>query len=207
MWKRIANILKQPWPWFGVALIVMAGWWFLRPQAPQLATTLEKVSRHMVLPANETPTMAVVEDRTKLQSSLKKVAETNDVVLVYTKAGYVVVYRPTLDKIVSVQPILSGTQGNANLNVTVAVFNGSGSEAKLAAFIKKLYGAYPNVRLVAKEAAPRTFPSTIVYGASAQSSLVAQIAEGMNMKQGITPEGLSEKAADISFVVGEDFTE
>ena len=117
-----------------------------------------------------------------------------------------IVYRPSIDKIVSVQPVLTGTEGNANLNVTVAVLNGSGSEEKLGAFITALYEKYPNVRLIKKEPALREFPTTIVYATSSNSNLAAQVAEGMSIKQGITPEGMSDALADIIFVVGQDYT-
>lgn len=172
---------------------------------PDLNGAIEKVGHHMVLPSNETPVLAVVEDSSKLQSSLKKVAQTNDIVLVYSKAGYVIVYRTSIDKIISVQPILTGTQGNTTINVTVAVFNGSGSEDKLNAFITGLYEKYPNIRLVAKDSAPRAFPNTIAYAASANYNLAAQLAEGLSIKHGITPEGMSDSMADVTFIVGEDY--
>lgn len=210
MSKQIAKkSLRRYTIWGIIALLVVLGGYMAlmawKANNPDVNSAVEKVSHHMILPSNETPVLAVVEDSSKLQSSLKKVAQTNDVVLVYSKAGYVIVYRPSIDKIVSVQPVLTGSQGNASLNVTVAVLNGSGSDDKLSVFITALYEKYPNVRLIKKDSAPRAFPTTIVYGPSANTNLAAQVAEGLTIKQGITPEGLSDNLADITFIVGEDY--
>jgi hypothetical protein len=188
-----------------VALVTYVAFSAWKAAHPDLNGTVEKVGRHMILPSNESPVMAVVEDSTKLQSSLKKVAQTNDIILVYSKSEYVIVYRPSVDKIVSVQPILTGTQGNASLNVTVAVYNGSGSEDRLTSFITALYEHYPNVRLVLKDTAPRAFPTTLVYAPSSNSSVAEQVAQGLSIKKGITPEGMSDARADITFIVGEDY--
>lgn len=210
MSKLTANKSLQKYVVWGVlALLIVVGAYMALTawiaNHPDVNGAIEKVGRHMILPSNETPVLAVVEDSSKLQSSLKKIAQTNDIVLVYSKAGYVIVYRPSIDKIVSVQPVLTGPQGNASLNVTVAVLNGSGSDDKLSAFITTLYEKYPNVRLIKKESAPRTFPTTITFAPSSNTNLAAQVAEGLNIKQGITPEGMSDSLADITFVVGEDY--
>ncbi len=188
-----------------VLSVAIVTWWSLSQHNVQLNSTLEKVGRHMILPSGETPTLAVVEDSSKLQSSLKKVAQTNDIVLVYSKAGSVIVYRPSIDKIVTVQPILTGTQANASVNVTVAIFNGSGSEDALKAFITSLYEKYPNIRLIVKDSAPRIFPTTIIYSPSANNSLAEQLSEGLGIKKGITPEGMSNSLANVTFIVGEDY--
>jgi len=210
MLKQIVKKIPRRYIVWGVVILFVAiggsvvfSIW--KASHPDVTGAVERVSRHMLLPSNETPVLAVVEDSSKLQSSLKKVAQTNDIVLVYSKAGYVIVYRPSIDKIVSFQPVLTGTEGNASLNVTVAVLNGSGSVEKLSAFITALYERYPNVRLVLKDAAPRTFPTTIVYAQSSNYNLAEQISEGLNIKHGITPEGMNDSSADVTFIVGEDY--
>jgi len=210
MSKRIAKkTLRKYLIWGTLTLLIALGAYVAftawKASNPDVSSAVEKVGHHMILPSNETPVLAIVEDSSKLQSSLKKVAQTNDIVLVYSKAGYVIIYRPSIDKIVSVQPVLTGTQGNASLNATVAVLNGSGSEDKLSAFITALYEKYPNVRLVKKDTAPRAFPTTIVYAPSANYSLAAQVGEGLGIKQGITPEDMSDNLADITFIVGQDY--
>jgi hypothetical protein len=149
--------------------------------------------------------MASVEDQSKLQSALKKVAVTGDQLLIYKKAGYIVVYRPSIDKVISVQPLLLGKQGNPNLNVTVGILNGSGNDETLAKFISDLYEAYPNVRLISKSDTPRLFPTTIVFGAEQGDSLALQISDGLGIKAGQSPQGIGRGNEAVTIIVGTDY--
>lgn len=167
-------------------------------------TVVTKVSRHMELPS-DTPVVAEVVDTEKLQSSLKKIALKGDYILLYDKKQQVIVYRPSTDKIIAVQPILYGKQPNANIEYTVAVYNGSGNDDLLKSFIRKLYTQYPNLQLVVKDVAPRSFPNTIVFTKDDSSQIAHEIADGLGIKEGITPNGIDASVADIVFIVGEDY--
>jgi hypothetical protein len=165
---------------------------------------ISKIEKHMILPS-ESPVVAEVTDKEKLQSSLKRSTEKGDYVLLYDKAQKVIVYRPSTDRIIDVQPILYGSQPNPNFNATIAIYNGSGSENVAKKFIEKLYTSYPNVRLIAKEDVNRTFPSTIVLTEDETSTVPDEIANTLNIKAGIVPEGIDAGKADITFVVGIDY--
>lgn len=193
---------------YGIISVLFIGigvFWLLRNADPDSSEVVASVGKHMILPPTESPTLAVVEDKSKLESSLKEVAETGDQILFYTRSGTVIVYRPSIDKIVSVQPILIGEKANASLNITVAIVNGSGSEEKLATFIKRLYASYPNVRVVEKTAAPREFPETIVFAKNTDSGIADQLAESLRVKRGIAPLGVSSGSAEVTFIVGAEF--
>ena len=72
--------------------------------------TLAQISRQMVLPQNEIPTIATVTDLSQLQSSpLFEHAEIGDKVVVYIRAGLVILYSPTYARIVQVAPVYFGT--------------------------------------------------------------------------------------------------
>jgi len=61
------------------------------------------VGKLIELPANENPTIATVSDKTKLQDQPFFIkAENGDKVLVYSQSKMLILYRPSLNKIISV---------------------------------------------------------------------------------------------------------
>lgn len=70
-----------------------------------------KVSKLIVLPEGETPTIATVSDPEKLkdQAFFAK-AQKGDKVLIYTNAKKAILYSPSTNKIVEVAPINIGSQ-------------------------------------------------------------------------------------------------
>src|SRR3989344_1556410 len=69
----------------------------------KLINLLEKL---VILPADETPTIGTVTDRSQLPSQfLFKNAENGDKILVYTQAKKAILYRPSLNKIVEMGPV------------------------------------------------------------------------------------------------------
>ena len=71
--------------------------------------TIVNISRQMVLPQNETPTIATVTDISQLQGSpFFEHAEIGDKIVVYIRAGLVILYSPTYERIVQVAPVYFG---------------------------------------------------------------------------------------------------
>jgi hypothetical protein len=67
----------------------------------QTQQIINTVGKTVALPASETPTLAKVTDVTKLQgNSLFKNAQNGDVVLVYPKSGWTLLYRPSIGKVI-----------------------------------------------------------------------------------------------------------
>ena len=74
-----------------------------------LTTTVAKVGKLMVLPTDETPTMATVSDPVKLKDQPFFVnAKTGDKVLIYSNARKAILYSPSLNKIIEVAPVNLG---------------------------------------------------------------------------------------------------
>ena len=75
-------------------------------QTAEVQNIIAEVSKHIVLPANEVPTAAVVSDLSKLagQQFFER-AQLGDVVLVYANVRRVVLWRPSSQKIVEVSAI------------------------------------------------------------------------------------------------------
>lgn len=107
-------------PLVAVVAIVLAGYFYTQvralkqnPQAvaqKELTEFVDKVSKLIVLPTNETPTLATVSDPEALKdqaffaSALK-----GDKVLIYAQAKKAILYSVTLNKILDVAPLNIGT--------------------------------------------------------------------------------------------------
>ncbi len=210
---KAMNIQKNKFVWIAFGLIIIAlvvtvlVLLNVRDNSQKkLADMVSRVGKHMILPSNETPILAEVADRSKLEGNLKRKAETGDQILVYQKAGSAIIYRPSIDRVVSVEPILIGKQPNLAFNEKIAIINGAGNEALLEKFITDLYEKYPNSRLISKTDASREFPTTIVYSGETGDNLSPEVADGLGIEAGQQPQGISTiKDAALTFIVGIDY--
>lgn len=65
-----------------------------------------RLAKLILLPANETPTIATVSDSTKLRSqAFYDNAKNDDVLFVYNKAHKAILYRPSTNMIINVAPV------------------------------------------------------------------------------------------------------
>jgi isopentenyl diphosphate isomerase/L-lactate dehydrogenase-like FMN-dependent dehydrogenase len=75
-----------------------------------LEMTIKMVGKHLVLPTNETPTMATVSDPEKLKDqAFFANAKKGDKVLIYANSQKAILYDPESDRIVEVAPINTNT--------------------------------------------------------------------------------------------------
>ena len=63
---------------------------------------MASIERHMVLPQDEKPAFLTIIDKKKVNSEFLKKAEDGDKVLVYQNNQRVIIYRPSIDRIVDV---------------------------------------------------------------------------------------------------------
>ena len=74
--------------------------------AQEIALLVTKIGKFFMLPSRETPTLATVIDKNKLQAqALFPNVEDGDKVLAYTIAKKVILYRPSENKIIAVGTI------------------------------------------------------------------------------------------------------
>jgi len=72
----------------------------------QTKSIVDKVGKLIVLPKDETPSLATVQDKTKLKDqAFFKNAENGDKLLLYIKAKKAILYRESSNKIIEVAPI------------------------------------------------------------------------------------------------------
>jgi hypothetical protein len=87
------------------------------PSAGSLQTTdavVQRVSRHILLPSGEQPTVATVSDANKVRNqAFFAHAATGDKVLIYANAKKAYLYRPSIDRIIEVAPLAPNQQGQS----------------------------------------------------------------------------------------------
>lgn len=179
-----------------------------QPGLAQLKQVTGEVSKLMLLPKGETPTLATVSNIDKLKSqAVFANAQNGDKVLVYTKAQKVIVYRPSAHKIVDVGPLVLDKNGSPYVTAKVAILNGSGTDDALSKMTQSVITAFPNSTIVAKQPASRTFPNSIAIDLTKSNQpLDEQIADTLGIKTGQLPLGIDSPAnADILIIVGQDY--
>lgn len=76
----------------------------------QVSDAVTKIGRLVDLPSGETPTLATVNDPTKLKDqAFFTNAKVGDQVLIYTQAKKAILYRPSTNKIIEIAPVNIGT--------------------------------------------------------------------------------------------------
>ncbi len=79
-----------------------------RASNKQLNDTLAKLTKIVILPANETPSVVTVADPTKLQNqSFFAHAKKGDKIIIYSQAKQAILYRPSTNQIVTMAPVTS----------------------------------------------------------------------------------------------------
>ncbi len=118
-------------------------------KAQQLNAVLSRVGKLMILPSNESPTLATITDKSKLTDKfLSAKSNNNDRVLIYPKNHMVIIYRPSINKIVAVgnvtgDPALAQAEGS---NLTV--LDSTNNPTKTQKIIAEIKAAYPNLKVV-----------------------------------------------------------
>ncbi|MEI7632376.1 MAG: hypothetical protein WCJ60_03570 [bacterium] len=64
-----------------------------------------QISKHFVLPVDEEPAIATVTDKNKISTPFFKQAENGDKIIIYQNAKRVILYRPSIDRIIDVGPV------------------------------------------------------------------------------------------------------
>ncbi len=87
--------------------------WFQKPDLDSVKVVKTLIARHYILPPSEEPALATITDATKLQTPFLKHAKNGDKILIYQTAGVAIIYRPSLDRIVTVGPVNIQPTGSA----------------------------------------------------------------------------------------------
>ncbi|MEO5948918.1 MAG: hypothetical protein ABIP74_00790 [Candidatus Saccharimonas sp.] len=70
---------------------------------------VKSVQRHVVLPSDEVPALLTVTDSSKLTTQFLKQSQNGDRILVYKNHQKAIIYRPSVDRIIDIGPVVIDT--------------------------------------------------------------------------------------------------
>lgn len=230
--KRIG--LKR---WLFLALIILAVggtfasvYYYRQYQALKVNPNLEAqketaslvmvVGKLMELPGDETPTVATIQDKDKLkdQSFFAK-AENGDKLLAYTKAMQAILYRPSINKIINVAPIVINQPESVSQNapatqapvatpspagLKIAYYNGTEVVGLSGQAEKAVKASYPGSQTGAlTNAKKKDYKETLVIDITGiHNKEVEDIASLLGGKVSPLPVGENRPDADILIISG-----
>jgi hypothetical protein len=89
----------------GVAIAYIVFVWhpWKTSKVSDTTTLVNEVGKHLILPTDEAPGVGTVTNPAKISSnSFLKQAHKGDRILIYAKRGWIIIYRPSADKIVDI---------------------------------------------------------------------------------------------------------
>lgn len=229
---RFFHISKKGTILFLIILVVIAGssgaslFFYLRMQEleklardPQafnrweIKSITEKFSSFIDLPKDEEPTIATILDKEKIKDLFFSRAENGDKLLVYTKSGKVIIYRPKTNKVIDFGVVNLSTPSAASLlPVRVAIYNGTTDEKSGEKLAEDLKAKITNIELAAQQSASKTdYEQTLVVDmtAGAKGDLAQQTADFIKGTVTSFPEGevipSFTPPIDILIIIGKNY--
>lgn len=166
------------------------------------------IGKLILLPKDETPTVATVTDMAKLkdQAFFKNAADGNKV-LIYPKSKLAIIYDPKANLIINVGPVSFSQQQIQQAQTRIGLRNGTNSvglTGKVEVEIKK---AFPEIQIISKDQSKRVdYEKTVVVVLTDEAKdMATEIAKTLNSQVVTLPEGENKSAeVDILIIVGKD---
>lgn len=194
-----------------VAVSVGMTWWVLAGSKTQAQRDLTHaktlVARHMILPSDEEPTLALVTDKAQLKDKfLSANANNGDQVLIYTQHQIAIIYRESVDKIVAVGSVSADSALAESQGTTVTVLNGANDVTKTKKVIDQLKASYPDMTVTDGGLATRhDFTRTIVVDSTnSKDFLVEALTKLTGGAPGVVPLSEAKPETDLMIIVGAD---
>lgn len=97
----------------GVVLSIGGIWWLVaRPHdqvSADVTQVVNAVAKHVALPQDEKPAILTVTDTTKVTTQFLQQAHNGDRVLVYQNHKKAIIYRPSIDRVIDIGPVVIDT--------------------------------------------------------------------------------------------------
>ena len=177
----------------------------------EIEQIVRNVSQLMEVPVGETPTLATVSDKTKLQNQdFFQFAENGDRILVYSQAKKAILYRPSINKIIDIAPVMPLADlitPTLTANIKIALYNGtkiSGLTTLAEGKIKEDSELGSKVEITSKENAKKDYTKTLVVDLNANQPQIAEkLASILKGSVGTLPQGEAKPQADFLIILGQ----
>ncbi|HVZ58891.1 MAG TPA: LytR C-terminal domain-containing protein [Patescibacteria group bacterium] len=180
----------------------------------KVASVIAQIGRHYLLPTNEEPTLATVSDVTKRAGEpFFAKAHNGDEVLIYPRAKLAILYRPSLDKIITIGEVnttalTSPTSSSSSAPVRIALYNATQVNG-LTKQVEQQLSSFSSVEttVVEKTNATNSYPTSLVVDLTskdgAQAKLLSDFVKG---SVGPLPTGeVKPQNADILIILGDSY--
>jgi hypothetical protein len=164
------------------------------------------VSKHMLLPTNEEPTLAEVTDSKSIADPfIASKAQNGDDILIYSVNKLVIIYRPSIQKIVAAGDFIADPALVESDGATLTVLDGANNSEKTQQAIRKITTLYPKITIVKTSKANRQdFPYTLVIkGSSNKDNLANALVTALGAKNGVVPISESAEDSNLTIIVGQ----
>ncbi len=172
---------------------------------------VKKVSRLILLPENEIPTVATVSDLNKLKNQpFFQNSHNGDKLLIFAKAKLAILYSPQADKIINVGPLDIGkareqVAGASTVTpIRIALYNGTNVTGLTSKVEQQLRTKISNFVITSKENAKNTYTKTLIVDiAGNQQKVVSNLAKLINAEIVVLPDEEALPAnSDILVILG-----
>jgi hypothetical protein len=213
--KKLIRYIRKNYKFLTIVLVILVAAIIIGRQVSiamtsqalkQLAGAKTAVGQLILLPTDEEPTLAIVEDTSQLSNQfLKDNAKKGDEILVYATKGQAIIYRPSINKVVAVSPVTIDLGLAEAEGTTISVLNGT-SDPNIAETVKKdIESKYPNATVTTSNASNRNLPNTIIIDNTDQKdNLVEGLTTIVKGKRGVVPLSESAGTSNILIIVGTD---
>ena len=187
---------------------------FATDEAKNLVTMVSKL---MTLPAEETPTVATVNDKDKLKNQpFFAKSENGDKVLIYTTSKKAILYRPSINKIIDVAPVNIGSTASASATqqpsqptsngMKYTILNGTSLVGLTKKYETELKAKIKDADVINKDnAVVKTYEKTLLVDIKGTNTALAKtVAQTLGIEFSSLPAGEATPSGDFLIILGMD---